>query len=178
MPLVAEARVKDSDAEYALVDISEYAQPKDDLSGLEFRCPECKSAMHIRHTMLVMAHFAHNPGQDRECSLSEHGGETILHLTAKIRLHEELRELPLYRGAKFRKEHWLPEVKRRADLFVEFADGSFEVHEIQLASTTNEELEARTNDYRLAGADEVIWWFGKSADTQAHRAWAKEKIGG
>ncbi|GFZ93336.1 competence protein CoiA family protein [Okeania sp. KiyG1] len=59
---------------------------------------------------------------------------------------------------------------RIIDVAIVMAYGDIFAHEIQLASITPEQLEARSEDYRNIGID-VVWWLGKSANTQANREW-------
>ena len=177
VPLTALCRpIENPMIEWVLVDVTDYAIPRVDLAGNEFQCPECHATMHIRGGLLKIVHFAHNPRQSLDCALR--AGETVRHLLGKAQIARDIAELSAYAGATIRKEVWLPEVNRRADVAVLFADGPFDVHEIQLAKTTPEELFARTNDYRTAGAVEVVWWFGGAADTSANREWAYENCGG
>lgn len=176
MPLTAEARLKETEEAWRVVDITRYPAPKASLANYELRCPECKSPMHIRSSLLRITHFAHNPGPPRDCALRN--GETIRHLYAKIAISEKLQGLPQYQGAEILKEAWIPEVNRRADILVRFPDGVLEVHEVQLASITLAELRSRTHDYRRAGVHDIAWWFGGEADHQSNREWALEHCGG
>jgi competence protein CoiA len=85
--------------------------------------------------------------------------------------------LPLiYANVTIAYEVPVREVKRVADLLVTFPTGWQVVHEVQLASTTTEDLQRRTNDYTPAGID-VTWWLGKSADTPANREWCQRTFG-
>lgn len=177
MPLTAEARPKGSDVDYKTVDITRYDSPRLELADQELRCPECKSPMHVYQSLIRITHFKHNPGSDnRDCAMA--AGEGNDHLCAKVAIAERLVDLRGYEGAQVLKEHWLANVERRADIFVLHNDGGTEVHEIQLARTTIDSLEERTNDYLRAGVREIIWWFGGQADNGNNRAWAKEKLGG
>lgn len=176
MPLTAEARPKGSDVEYRIVDITRYETPRIDLVNLELRCPECKHSMHVYQSMIRITHFKHNPGGIRDCALS--AGEGNDHLCAKMAISEKLATVRGYAGAQIVKEYWLGNVQRRADICVIYPDGGTEVHEIQLAKTTVDSLEERTNDYLRAGVSDIIWWFGGQADNQNNRVWAKDKLGG
>jgi competence CoiA-like predicted nuclease len=99
-------------------------------------------------------------------------------MCAKIAISEKLAGLKEYRGARIFKEFWLANVERRADICVIFPDGCTEIHEVQLARTTVDSLEERTNDYLRAGASDIVWWFGGQADNQNNKVWAKGKLGG
>jgi competence CoiA-like predicted nuclease len=176
MPLTAEARPKGSDVEYRIVDITRYETPRITLADQELRCPECKYPMHVYQSMIRITHFKHNPGSTRDCALSQ--GEGNEHMCAKQAIAEKLATLRGYEGTRILKEFWLADVERRADICVIYPDGNTEVHEIQLAKTTIDSLEERTNDYRRAGVGDIIWWFGGQADNQNNRVWAKDKLGG
>jgi len=176
MPLTAEARPKGSSVDYKTVDITRYDSPRIELANHELRCPECKHTMHVYQSLIKMTHFAHNPGFDRDCTLSM--GEGNEHMYAKQAIAEKLASMRGYEGARVLKEYWLGDVARRADICVVYPDGNTEVHEIQLAKTTIDSLEERTNDYRRAGVGDIIWWFGGQADNQNNRVWAKDKLGG
>lgn len=177
MPLTAEVRHKGSDSAYHLVDITHYDSPRLELGEYELRCPECKQPMHVYQSLIRMTHFKHNPGSDsRDCALA--AGEGNEHMYAKKAVADKLGALRGYEGARVLKEHWLANVERRADIFVCHSDGDTEVHEIQLARTTIDSLEERTNDYLRAGVTEVVWWFGGQADNDNNRSWAREKLGG
>lgn len=176
MPLTAEARIKDSETDYQIVDITRYTAPRLQLAEYELRCPECKEAMHVYQSMIRVTHFKHNPGNGhRDCSLAM--GEGMEHIAAKIAVADKLSSMTVYRDARVVKEYWIPSVSRRADICAISSDG-FEVHEIQLAKITVDGLESRTNDYIAAGAREIIWWFGGDADTEQNRQWAIRKLGG
>lgn len=176
MPLTAEARIKDSDEEYQVIDITRYYSPRIQLADYELRCPECKEPMHVYQSIMRASHFKHNPGHGhRDCALAQ--GEGAEHMIAKISVADKLASLPMYRDARIVKEHWFPNVARRADICAISSDG-FEVHEVQLAQIAIDALERRTNDYIEAGAREIIWWFGGNANTEQNRQWAKSKLGG
>ncbi len=176
MPLTAEMRPKFTDVEHELIDITEYATPRLQFAGHELRCPDCKHPMHVVQALTRIAHFAHNPGRTSNCAISS--GETIRHIYSKVAISAKLTSLEMYAGAEIKKEAWMSAIQRRADILVTYPDGAIEVHEIQLAAITVDELEERTNDYKEAGADEIIWWFGGFGDNQNNRTWAREKLGG
>ncbi|MEQ9671190.1 competence protein CoiA family protein [Coleofasciculus sp. G2-EDA-02] len=66
--------------------------------------------------------------------------------------------------------------KRIIDVASFLPDGSMEAHEVQLCAITPEELEERTVDYENASIS-VVWWFGKSANTQSNRDWYYHRFG-
>jgi competence CoiA-like predicted nuclease len=82
-----------------------------------------------------------------------------------------------YRGAAIDFEYWFPDIRRRADVYVKLPDGGAEVHEIQLAKITPEELKKRTDDYFQAGVNDVHWWLGGDADNDRNRQWCRDNLG-
>lgn len=162
------------------VDITDYEVPKIQLRNRDFVCPVCKEPMHVRHTLIVTAHFAHNPNPDRDCPFA--GGESLLHLSAKKALVNRLggngsRYKEFYNEAKFEKEVWFPEIQRKADILITFPDGEREAHEIQLSPITAREFEDRTLDYLRVDIN-VYWWLGpKLVDTPGLRDWFLQEYG-
>jgi len=156
------------------IDITKLAHPRDDLNGMELECRFCKTQMFIRRSPKGRFHFFHK----RFCTSDyQSHPETPEHLSGKSFVAEyifpKLAEFstfsPLF-------EEPLHEVKRIADIVSKFPMGWWVAHEIQLSSITPENLEERTNDYLNAGVD-VIWWFGKSANTRQNIEWAVRKFG-
>jgi competence CoiA-like predicted nuclease len=178
MPLTAEARPKNKTEDpWEIVDITSLPTPKIDLAAFDLRCPECKVAMHVRGGFFRITHFAHLPQNPKpDCSIRR--TETVRHLMGKAVIARRLLTFPTYSGAVVREEVWFESVRRRADLVAQFSEGSFDIHEVQLAGITIKDLEERTNDYRDAGASEVIWWFAANADKPENRAWALRECGG
>jgi competence CoiA-like predicted nuclease len=176
MALTAYARLKGSNEEHDVIDITRYSAPRLELVNYELCCPECRAPMHVYQSMLRTTHFRHNQGYgDRDCALAT--GEGFEHIGAKIAVSNKLASMPMYRDARIVKEHWIASVSRRADICA-LCPGGFDVHEIQLAKITVDSLESRTNDYIESGATEIIWWFGGDAHTEANIQWAKRKLGG
>lgn len=176
MPFSAEA--KNGNGIWERVDITTLDAPKIELVNHELRCPDadCHAELVIRHGAIVAPHFAHRANQaTRACIFAGNGGESQDHLTAKQTIIERLRNSRLYRGAMIEPERILRDgsLKRIADVYVEFPDGSTEVHEAQLAKTTIEECQQRTRDYHALGVGNVVWWFGRANrnDTILHQ-WA------
>lgn len=183
MPLTAEYRATAKpDEDWELTDVTLYKQPRIELAEYDLRCPECHRPMHVRGGVLKIFHFAHNPKSANgdalpDCALRR--GETMRHLIGKTVVAKRIAELSAYAGGvQVIKEVWMPDISRRCDLMVNYAEGGFDIHEVQLASITTKELYERTKDYIKAGAVEVVWWFGGSADTADNRKWANEYCGG
>ena len=141
--------------------------PRKKIRSTEIMCQECGEGMILRAGLIKAAHFAHKPGSN--CTYGN--GESVYHLAAKKYIAEFLRT----QGEKEFNARVELEWKignRRAAVVQIFEAGWAVAHEIQLASITTEELEERTQDYLRNGCD-VIWYLGKSANTQANRQWVK-----
>lgn len=156
------------------VDITEYEDPKDQLRGIELECRFCNTRMFIRKSAKGTFHFYHK----RSCTSKYNSHpESPEHLAGKKfianyitpKLVEYADFSPLY-------EEPLKEVNRIADLLVKFPMGWAWAHEVQLSPIDVYELDERTNDYLRNGVD-VIWWFGKKANSFENREWSVKKYG-
>lgn len=68
--------------------------------------------------------------------------------------------------------------RRIADVSITYPSGLKEVHEVQLASITKEEIQERTDDYAEAGIP-ASWWLGKgTADSYSLRDYLRTIQGG
>ena len=156
------------------VDITLMENPRGVLKPGECICQVCGMPMIVKAGLVRQHHFAH---VGRCSSDYQSHPESPAHQDAKrflaANLHEQFRE---YANTTIEYEVPIPEVRRVADLLVTFPTGWRVAHEVQLASITTEQLQERTNDYILAGID-VVWWLGKSADTEANRAWCRCTFG-
>jgi hypothetical protein len=95
-------------------------------------------------------------------------GESWEHLEGKAFVANQLQPL-VGPSVTVAFEHLvgLPNGRRRiADVALIYPSGFVEVHEIQLASITVDEIEQRTDDYASAGIP-AQWWIGKS-NTDSH----------
>lgn len=167
MPLIAvDADTKDR------IDITRYQTPKVDLWQRRFACQVCGSAMIMKAGRYIRPHFAHKP--NAVCLDYKSHPESLEHLEAKAILAQNLASwFSEYTSSVPELEVPIPEVKRIADVLFTFPNGWRVAHEVQLASITTSELQARTNDYLSAGVD-VVWWLGKSANSPANRNWCLE----
>jgi hypothetical protein len=108
------------------------------------------------------------------------GGESWEHLLGKMLARDNAPTLlSISSTAKGVYEHrfTLPDGRWRiADVAFLYPGGFCTVIEIQLASITPEELEARTHDYESIGV-ECYWWLGKSAATTPNIHWNYERFG-
>lgn len=150
------------------VNIIDLENPRAVLAKDSVVCPVCNSPMYIRGgTPNLIHHFAHKPGRE-DCEYAIYSrGETEEHRQAKIAVYQNLSTwFAEYTVAVPAMEVRIPEVKhahhRIADVLFTFPSGWRVAHEIQLASITPEELQARTEDYAETGID-VFWWFGRDA---------------
>lgn len=159
-----------------LVNIFEYENPRKELVKEDLECHLCGRDLIIKAGLIRIKHFAHKPDSPCTCDYSRHR-ESYEHLFFKKLLSEKLGgEFSEYLDVKPKLEYPIHEVNRIADIVFEFPNGWLVAHEIQLSSITIEDLEKRTNDYRNAGVD-VVWWLGKSADTENNREWLFENFG-
>jgi len=130
--------------------------------------------MFLRRSPRGRFHFFHQ----RSCTSDyQYHPETPEHLAGKSFIAKYvLPKLNEYAIFNHLFEEPLHEVKRIADIVIKFPMGWWVAHEIQLSAITPEELEERTRDYLNAGVD-VIWWLGKSANTEQNRKWAIKRYG-
>lgn len=156
------------------VDITRIENPRQSLRAADIVCQLCGEPMIVKAGLIVRPHFAHKT----QCT-SDYAAhpESLEHLATKRYLADALRAgAPEYFDVPIDFEVPVPEVRRVADLMITFPTGHRIAHEVQLASITTEELQARTNDYLHAGID-VVWWLGGSADTPANREWTTLNLG-
>jgi len=108
------------------------------------------------------------------------GGESFEHLNSKGFVARELREEHGPTAVVTFEEVIAirPGKKRIADVAIRYPSGFMEVHEVQLASITKEEIQERTDDYAEAGIP-AFWWIGKStADRYDLRDYLRNLHGG
>lgn len=164
MPFVA----IDSDTGARVV-ITKLADPRTELIGRRFLCQLCREKVSIRSRSGFRTHFFHPSGCHSNYKTNP---ETPEHFAGKEYVAE--RFLPLLADhVSFVPEYEvpIPEVMRVADVLTWFRMGWGVAHEIQLSAIGVDDLQKRTDDYLAAGID-VVWWFGKSADTATNREWA------
>ena len=108
------------------------------------------------------------------------GGESWEHMESKALVVELLRkEIGPHAEIVFEKRIQIrPDRYRIADVAVIYPSGLVEVHEVQLASITQSEMQERTDDYAEAGCP-AQWWLGKStADRYELRDYLRSIQGG
>lgn len=134
-------------------------------SGLVCHLPECGKPLIVSRGEIRAHHFRHQGGlcgcpyadpESWEESPEHRWGKRFV---AKTRLEEIVRH-----GfqAQARFEVAFPDIRRVADVVVEWPTGHTEVHEVQVSCIRPDEVRARTLDYRSAGAD-PCWWFHDEA---------------
>jgi competence protein CoiA len=156
------------------IDITAIENPRAALTSGECLCQLCRHPMIVKAGLVRQHHFAH-VGRCPSEYLSH--PESPAHWEAKLYLATHLREwFKEYSDVHIAYEVPIPEVKRIADILVNFPMGWRVAPRGQLASITTEHLQERINDYTLAGID-VVWWLGKSADTETNRAWCRDTFG-
>jgi competence protein CoiA len=159
-----------------LIYIFDYKNPRSELKKDDLVCHLCGGELIIKAGLVRIKHFSHKPNSPCSCDYERHP-ESEEHLFFKRLIATQLsREFEEYLNAKPLLEYPVHEVRRVADMVFAFPSGWLVAHEIQLSSITTEQLEQRTNDYRNAGVD-VIWWLGKSADTETNRQWLYKNYG-
>lgn len=164
--------------------------------GEELICPITQSKVfyrtnHFRKGRPVQSHFVSTYADsysntdvilDPEYFKQKQGffypGESAEHLDGKEYVSRQVKEVwPEYSDAKIELEYLvkIPRKNKRRIIDVAFVlpFGFIVAHEVQLCSITPDELLERTEDYRCAGID-VVWWLGKSANTQPNRDWYYE----
>lgn len=141
-------------------------------------CSECESVMYLVGGLHRLRHFRHRV----KCTsqYSSHP-ESIEHFYGKSFLRKALRERLSKAKVKAEVvlEHLLPHVGahgRKADVAAILPGGDVIVYECQLANTSVNELEKRTDDYESNGID-VTWFLGGAAYTDSNREWSYDRFG-
>jgi competence CoiA-like predicted nuclease len=170
MPFVA----RDAETD-ARIDIPRYDNPRSSLEATRLVCQLCTERMIIRQGFIVRPHFAHT----KACALAYASHpESPEHLLGKFHVSAYLRTHPDFVGATVDLEVPIHDRKRIADILVTFPHGHRLAVEIQLASITPADLEARSKDYLDEGID-VIWVLGKTAAAApSNLSWCRTVLGG
>lgn len=159
-----------------LLNIFDFKEPRKEIDSKDIECHLCAGDLIIKSGMMRIKHFAHKPSAPCKSDYARHP-ESYEHIFFKNLLSKHLgEEFEEYMHAHAQPEYIVHEVRRIADIAFTFPGGWIVIHEVQLAKITTHDLEARTNDYRDAGYD-VVWWLGKSADTESNRKWLLENFG-
>jgi competence CoiA-like predicted nuclease len=153
------------------LDITTIEDPRSFVSKGDLVCPFCMEPMVVVFGMQRIKHFRHINKCTDNTPLHP---ESMRHLLGKLYVKHLLLDSRPDLQVDF--EVRLPEIGRVADVFVQLDGGWQEVHEIQLASITTEELCGRTKSYHSAGIS-VTWWLGGKATTPANTRWIEDTFG-
>lgn len=118
---------------------------------ISFFCPVCKSRVIIKAGTQMIAHFAHQSLQD--CP-NRAGGEGVYHERGKLDLFAWLSQL----GFNVKLEYYLPEIKQRTDLMIQFVRKRLAI-EYQCATISLKEILSRTRGYQSIGIT-PLWILG------------------
>lgn len=155
------------------IDVTRYEHLRQALMGIPFICQLCEADMFLKAGMIKTPHFAHKSACDTDYKTAPESPE---HREAKKGLAEYLRNNYALFNPQIELELPIPEIKRVIDVAAIFPSGQIEAHEVQLSKISLESLNERTSDYTSRGI-QVVWWFGKEADTTSNRVWAEQHFG-
>lgn len=116
-----------------------------------FYCPVCQTKLTIKAGTQMIAHFAHKSLQNCPNRAS---GEGVYHERGKLDLFTWLTT----QGFSVQLEHYLPEIKQRADLIVQFTRKRLAI-EYQCATIPLKEILSRTRGYQSIGIT-PLWILG------------------
>ena len=120
--------------------------------------------LHFYHYRVCTSNYKTNPESPEHIAGKHFIGENFLPKLNDYAIFKPQYEVPV------------KDVMRVADILLDFNMGWRIAHEVQLSPISVEELTQRTDDYLRAGID-VLWWFGKSAETRTNREWAFDRYG-
>jgi len=156
------------------IDITKLENPRTQIDKSRLGCKFCSGKMSIRQGLLRARHFYHLSACTSDFARHPESAE---HNIGKELIAKHVKEFwKEYSEVNIDYEYPISEIKRIADIAMIFPSGWIVVHEIQLASITNEQLQKRTEDYNSIGID-TFWWLGKSAKTPENQKWCIEKYG-
>lgn len=118
----------------------------------KFFCPACKEPLILKAGQVRIPHFSHQ--RHSQCTHTSSEPESPRHLKGKMDLFEWCRTKQL----KASLEHYLPEIRQRADLLVKYKGRQFAV-EFQCTPISVQAVEKRTNNYLSMGIT-PIWIVG------------------
>ena len=157
-----------------ILDITKFSNPILQIDKNRLVCKLCGGRVSIKHGLRIAKHFFHLSACTSDF---EKHPESLEHNLGKELIAEHVKKnWEEYSSVEIVYEYQFPEIKRIADVAMIFPSGWIVVHEIQLASITNEHLKKRTEDYNSIGID-CFWWLGKSADTTGNQAWCMDNYG-
>lgn len=118
----------------------------------DYFCPVCKERLIFRAGNIRIPHFSHR--RDSACTTFETEPESLQHLQGKKYLFHFFSN----QGLNVSLEYYLPDIKQRADLFVQNQSQSFAI-EYQCSPLPKSLLEKRTKGYKSKGII-PIWIIG------------------
>ncbi|MGJ3227098.1 competence protein CoiA family protein [Micromonospora aurantiaca (nom. illeg.)] len=117
---------------------------------VELRCPECGHGVHAKVSARKLRYFAHDPGRPANCTWLN---ESLEHHLLKLELATAIRAADWYAELEVRA----PDGTWRADVLASSHDGTRRIAwEAQLSPITNEDIQERTERYRVEGIG-VCW---------------------
>lgn len=114
---------------------------KDEIEAMRqttFYCPVCQTEVIVRAGPKVIPHFAHRS----VVKCVARGGEGAYHETGKLLLYQWLKN----QGLTVHLEHYLEEIKQRADLFLQIGKKQVAI-EFQCVSLSTKEIMKRNEGY-------------------------------
>ena len=165
--------------------IEQYAHPKVDLQGIQLGCPFCKHEMFIRGGIgkHVTAHFVHKSICQAHIAHGKGNGESPEHRVAKQYFLNELQQVNKQHVQGGELTYDMEVTLKRDDVWriIDIAEIDnngriVRAFEIQLSGISLDNLKERTQDYESFGID-VVWIFGKTANTSENREWCLQNIG-
>ncbi|AGX06466.1 hypothetical protein B14911_03454 [Bacillus sp. NRRL B-14911] len=133
---------------------------KSDTNKDQYICPYCNGKVVINWAEVPkrIPHFSHR--QTLEC-IYEGGGETESHRLGKVKLFNYLESLLNHKVRSIEIEHYIPETRQIADVFIEFENGVQWVVEYQRSNISPEKIQERKKLYQKAGIKD-IWIIGEN----------------
>ncbi|MCR2820985.1 competence protein CoiA [Lederbergia panacisoli] len=107
-------------------------------------CPQCHEPLILKAGEIRIPHFSHR--KHSLCTTSQSEPESIQHLQGKKYLYNFLTQ----QGLSVTIEHYFPDIKQRADLFVQTYSHSYAI-EYQCSPLARSLLEERTKGYKSIG---------------------------
>ncbi|WP_394190967.1 competence protein CoiA [Paenisporosarcina quisquiliarum] len=132
---------------------------KHDLQKNDFVCPQCKEAVGLHWAIPTkkIPHFKHKSKKDCTYGL----GESEEHNAGKIKLFNYFKEVFACKLEIIDIEHFIPETKQIADIFIQFKTGERWVIEYQRSNIPIQDIQRRRALYRSLNIND-IWIAGEN----------------
>ena len=132
---------------------------KHNLQKNEFVCPQCKEqvGLHWAIPTKKIPHFKHRSKKDCSYGL----GESEEHNAGKVKLFNYFKEVCESKLEIIDIEHFIPETKQIADIFLQFKTGEKWVIEYQRSNIPIQDIQRRRTLYRSLGIKD-IWIAGEN----------------